>query len=170
MAVDSFTGEYRWLSNFHLSPIMFAGRVYPSVENAYQAAKFNPDQREEFSTCSPAVAKRLGASGVLRPNWNAEKVEIMRRLIRQKFSDGRYERVLLCATGNVELIEGNTWGDKFWGVCDGAGKNILGEILMEIRSAALCPWENGELGRSLEHAQLAVPTPPPTADIHTRDD
>ena len=33
-----------------------------------------------------------------------------------------------------ELVEGNTWNDTLWGVCEGKGRNILGIILMEIRT------------------------------------
>ena len=32
------------------------------------------------------------------------------------------------------LIEGNEWGDTFWGTCDGIGENHLGKILMRIRN------------------------------------
>ena len=31
-------------------------------------------------------------------------------------------------------IEGNTWNDTFWGVCNGQGQNWLGKILMLVRS------------------------------------
>jgi hypothetical protein len=41
---------------------------------------------------------------------------------------------MLLLTGDEELIEGNFWGDVFWGVCNGVGKNHLGKILMEVRS------------------------------------
>lgn len=37
------------------------------------------------------------------------------------------------STGDVELVEGNWWGDRFWGVCDGVGENRLGRCLMEVR-------------------------------------
>jgi predicted NAD-dependent protein-ADP-ribosyltransferase YbiA (DUF1768 family) len=33
----------------------------------------------------------------------------------------------------VELIEGNWWGDTYWGVCNGVGENHLGKLLMKIR-------------------------------------
>ena len=39
----------------------------------------------------------------------------------------------LLETGNQELVEGNTWGDIFWGVCNGKGQNWLGKILMMVR-------------------------------------
>jgi predicted NAD-dependent protein-ADP-ribosyltransferase YbiA (DUF1768 family) len=58
----------------------------------------------------------------------------MRDLIRIKFSKDPLKSRLL-NTGDSELIEGNWWGDKFWGVDErtGVGKNNLGKILMEIR-------------------------------------
>ena len=31
------------------------------------------------------------------------------------------------------LEEGNTWGDRVWGVCQGQGENRLGKILMKVR-------------------------------------
>ena len=40
---------------------------------------------------------------------------------------------MLIKTGNTELIEGNFWGDTFWGICDGVGENNLGKILMRVR-------------------------------------
>lgn len=39
----------------------------------------------------------------------------------------------LIDTGNATLIEGNDWGDKTWGMVNGAGQNKLGKILMKIR-------------------------------------
>jgi hypothetical protein len=44
-------------------------------------------------------------------------------------------RALLISTGDTQLIEENTWGDTFWGVCNGIGKNMLGIILMDVRRA-----------------------------------
>ena len=37
------------------------------------------------------------------------------------------------ATGDAELVEGNTWNDTYWGVCNGVGHNHLGKILMQVR-------------------------------------
>lgn len=38
------------------------------------------------------------------------------------------------ATDDAELVEGNTWGDRYWGVVDGVGENRLGKLLMERRA------------------------------------
>jgi hypothetical protein len=44
-------------------------------------------------------------------------------------------RKLLESTGDMPLVEGNMWGDKYWGVClkKGVGQNNLGIILMNER-------------------------------------
>jgi ribA/ribD-fused uncharacterized protein len=129
MAIDRFDGEYHFLSNFY--PVSVFG--YPSVENAYQAAKtLNREERLPFRECSPAQAKKLGRRLVLRPDWEDRKLEIMRVLVRKKFEHPELRQRLL-ETGNQDLIEGNCWGDRFWGVCRGEGKNHLGQILMEVR-------------------------------------
>ena len=52
--------------------------------------------------------------------------------VRMKFTDPALAAKLL-ATGEATLVEGNHWGDTFWGVCDGEGRNQLGEILMTVR-------------------------------------
>jgi hypothetical protein len=53
-------------------------------------------------------------------------------LILGKFQDPELKTKLL-ATGDAELIEGNWWGDVYWGVCNGEGRNELGKILMQVR-------------------------------------
>ena len=60
------------------------------------------------------------------------KLKVMEELLRIKFSDGKLSSMLI-DTGDVELIEFNDWGDRFYGVCRGVGRNELGKILMKIR-------------------------------------
>src|SRR5690606_37875392 len=78
-------------------------------------------------------AKRLGRQIKMVQNWDQIKVEVMERLLRQKFAPGTELARKLVATGDAQLIEYNTWGDTFWGVCDGTGQNWLGRLLMKIR-------------------------------------
>lgn len=66
-------------------------------------------------------------------NWNEVKLHIMEHFVHLKFFVDRVLGCSLIATGNAQLIEGNTWNDKFWGVCDGEGENHLGKILMKVR-------------------------------------
>jgi predicted NAD-dependent protein-ADP-ribosyltransferase YbiA (DUF1768 family) len=60
----------------------------------------------------------------------------MKEIVFLKFRNHSYLESLLLKTGDLELIEGNTWNDKFWGVDlkTGKGENNLGKILMEVRT------------------------------------
>lgn len=132
--IDSFSGEWRPLSNFWYAPVVYDGVTYPTNEHAFQAAKtLYTAQRERIQYAeSPGEAKRLGRQVTLRPDWEEIKIEVMTDLNRQKYRDNDFRNLLL-STGDASLIEGNHWGDTFWGVCNGVGKNYLGKILMSIR-------------------------------------
>ena len=120
--ITKFSGDYSFLSNFHHSQVEFEGDIYPTVEHAFQAAKAtDPVVRMVVKSArTPGEAKKIGRKVILRPDWEDMKVETMLNLLRSKFSDSTLSRKLL-DTGNSELIEGNPWGDRFWGV-SGGGK------------------------------------------------
>jgi len=132
--ITQFSGEYRFLSNFWPAQVSLDGIQYPTVEHAYQASKTLDEQDREWiqRAQSPAVAKRRGGTVLPRPDWTSVKLQIMRNLVQQKFEHPDL-RSRLMATEDAELVEGNTWGDTFWGVCNGRGSNHLGIILMEVR-------------------------------------
>lgn len=136
MKIDSFTGEWRCFSNFWFATVYLDGVAFPTVEHAYQAAKtLDPVARRSIHAArAPGVAKRMGQTVRLRPDWDAVKVEVMTDLVRQKFMRDFSLRQQLLRTGDAELVEGNNWGDTFWGVCNGVGQNHLGYILMQIRT------------------------------------
>jgi ribA/ribD-fused uncharacterized protein len=132
--INSFSGPNRFLSNFYPSPITHNGLVYPTAEHMYQALKTTDlIEREHVRlAATPAIAKKLGRSVTLQPNWFDISLETMLWCLRQKFNHPSLAAKLL-ATGDQELIEGNTWGDTFWGVCQGVGENHLGRLLMQVR-------------------------------------
>lgn len=135
--ISSFTGEYEFLSNFYLVDINFSGATYPSVENAYQAAKtLNPVERKVFqeATTSPNQAKKLGRRLKLDPNWESIKDRIMSLLVYYKFRFNDRLKNRLLFTREATLMEGNWWNDTYWGVCNGVGRNHLGKILMKVRA------------------------------------
>lgn len=134
--IDSFQGEFRFLSNFWLVQVLLDGVPYRSVEHAYMAAKtLDPELREQMRSMDrPGDVKRFARTIQLREDWEDVKLDIMRDLVRQKFKTPNLKRLLL-ATGNQQLVEGNTWGDRFWGVCNGVGENYLGKILMDVRQS-----------------------------------
>lgn len=134
--IDSFFGEYRFLSNFWPAVVEYEGLTYPSVEHAYQAAKTLDinERRHIAAIVEPGDAKRAGRAAKQRPDWERVKMHVMEDCVRYKFTHHAELRKKLLATGDAELVEGNTWGDRFWGVCDGQGENHLGKILMKVRA------------------------------------
>jgi ribA/ribD-fused uncharacterized protein len=139
--IDKFSGDYAFLSNFAECKVFYNGLKFPSVEHAFQAAKsIDIKEQEIFAKLElPGDAKRLGRQIHLRKDWEIVKVRVMEDLLRQKFNQAPFKELLL-RTKDYELIEGNTWNDRFWGVCNGAGRNMLGELLMKIRNE-LELWE-----------------------------
>ncbi len=135
--IISFRDEYFFLSNFYPVEIKLDGIVYPNAEAAFQAQKtLDVEERRKFSMLkNPVQAKRLGRKVKLRDDWEEVKLYIMSEIVSQKFLQHPHLIEMLLQTGDEELVEGNKWGDRFWGVCKGKGKNHLGKILMKIRDA-----------------------------------
>lgn len=132
--IDSFRGEYRFLSNFYGCLLAYNGHKYMSAEHAYQAMKaVNESDRCMIQRASsPGAAKRLGQTVKLKEDWEKIKMGHMLGILIAKFEIPSLRDALL-ATDDAELIEGNTWGDTFWGVCNGVGENNLGKLLMRVR-------------------------------------
>lgn len=152
--IYGFFDKHRYLSNFHLHSIEYEGILYPSNENAYQAAKtLDQEGRLKIASLTPSASKSAGRSLPLREDWHntlpnnqivfdasgalMEQVrdKIMYELNVIKFSNP-YLRNLLLETGDKYLEETNWWKDDYWGVCNGSGLNKLGRILMKIRDDA----------------------------------
>lgn len=133
-SILSFQGPHRFLSNFYPARVRYGGVVFATTEHAYQAAK-TCDRNEAMRIsllAKPGDAKRVGKTLALRPDWEQVKEPVMLELLRLKFALPNL-RAMLLATGDAWLEEGNTWGDTYWGVCRGQGKNRLGHLLMQVR-------------------------------------
>lgn len=125
--IDAFKGQYRFLSNFYEEP-------WPTLEHHFQAHKATTvgDAIFVMAAKTPTEAKKRGQMIKLREDWEERKIEIMHGLLVVKFKVPALRQKLL-DTGDALLIEGNTWGDRFWGQVNGEGENVLGELLMIVR-------------------------------------
>lgn len=138
MFITKFRGKYSFLSNFYSCEVMLDGVKYPTIENAFQASKtLDRDERVVFQTCTPVEAKKLGYKVSLRQDWEYTKDSIMFGLLVQKFIQNETFNNLLMQTMDKYIIEGNNWGDRYWG-CEmednkWVGKNKLGRMIMIIR-------------------------------------
>ena len=133
--IDSFRNEYAFLSNYSASPFKDeCGDFYPTMEHYFQAQKATDLYDFELirTAKTPGLAKKYGRQIKLTPDWESVKIDVMRKGLHFKFAIPELRNKLL-ATGDEELVEGNTWGDTYWGVCNGVGENHLGKLLMELR-------------------------------------
>lgn len=129
---------YGEFSNFSPHPVELNGRIWPTCEHYFQAQKFAGTEHEEAvrQAKSPMIAARMGRSRQrpLRGDWESVKDDIMREVLRSKFTQHPGLRSLLLHTDNAEIIE-HTKNDGYWGDGgDGIGKNRLGQLLMELRA------------------------------------
>ena len=126
-----------WFSNMVAEDVIIDGVKWNSVENYYQAMKSNDLAIQQlFLNINPSEAKKLGRKVVLRPDWETFRVEVMKKALICKFTDNINNKARLLQTEDSILVEWNNWGDRVWGVDvrDYNGQNILGKLLMQIRS------------------------------------
>ena len=134
-----FKDQYSFLSNMFSCKVHFDGETFPCVETAFQYAKCaDEDDHALFMNrrgfwCHGYTARDIGRKVKLREDWNTYRLEVMYELLEDKFYHNEALRKALCDTGNIIIQEDNTWGDTFWGVCNGKGYNMLGKMIMEIR-------------------------------------
>lgn len=135
--IRKFRGEYCWLSNFYRVEINYKGYTYQSVENAFISAKNTSKEWKEFCSSpltTASEAKTAGRTVALVPDWDKRKIDIMKECLSLKFYQEPFKTKLI-KTGSTTIIEGNTWGDAYWGFDEKKqqGKNYLGRLIMEIR-------------------------------------
>ncbi|MGL5060292.1 MAG: NADAR family protein [Microcoleus sp.] len=130
-------GEYGGFSNFSRHGFQLDGEYWPTSEHYFQAQKFpetpHYDRIRQAKTPKDAANMGRDRSRPLRKDWEQVKDDIMRKAVLRKFETHAEIREILLATGNEEIVE-NAPGDYYWGCGkDGSGKNMLGQILMEVR-------------------------------------
>ena len=153
--IDDFrVYPYTCFSNFSnhiviLPMSLFDNReiTFKTGEHAFQAFKCDnrADAEWVISAPTPADAKRRASrNGVdgrkitLRAGWDSISKDVMNAVVYAKTLLHFTIREVLVNTGNDIIIEGNTWGDKLWGMVknkDGVweGENRLGQAWMNAR-------------------------------------
>ncbi len=139
--IKGFFGPYRFLSNFWPAKVFLNDVEYSSVELAYQAAKWKPQNREYFQTCSELESidynRKNIPDGYSKEDWKTKNFEIMKGLVYQKFDPklNPENTKMLLDTDEKLLEEMNWWNDLYWGTNkNGEGQNNLGKLLMSIRN------------------------------------
>lgn len=129
-------------SNLLRRPVVFEDVTFPTAEHAYQAGKARRPEVREWLMAAPSPALlAMAAHGLYQwdvtPSWSRIKFDRMRGVLEAKFTQHDDLRQLLLSTGSARLVESATVDNavnRLWGEVNGVGKNMLGELLMELRS------------------------------------
>ncbi len=145
---------YGAFSNLYRRPILFEGETFMTSEHAYQAGKARKPEVRAWILSAPSPALvAMAAHGLyywdIVPGWSRSKFDRMRGVLRAKFTQHADLRALLLATGDARLVESATVDNevnRLWGEVNGVGRNMLGELLMELRTALR--QEEGQIRRA----------------------
>jgi len=141
--INSFSGPHVFLSNFYQQamPFNYDDINFYTVEHFFQWYKtLDEDFRRRIAEArTPGLAKRLGRQCPMREDWMVIRIDVMElgQVLKYSVDDALGKK--LVATGDAQLVEGNTWHDNLWGDCscyrckDKPGQNLLGQILMRVR-------------------------------------
>ena len=108
---------------------------FNNSESAYQALKNKGDKEyvEKLLKCADAkVARSIGSSCKLEPDWDDRKVDMMELVIRNKVAQNPSIANNLTRSSLRPIVKNTE--DMFWGdgIC-GNGLNVYGKILEKIR-------------------------------------
>ncbi|WP_211708885.1 NADAR family protein [Paraburkholderia aspalathi] len=133
---------YGVFSNLYKRAIVFDGIEYPTSEHAYQAGKARKDSVREWLMAAPSPSLlAMAAHGLyvwdVHPDWSKTKFARMKQVLHAKFTQHQDLQEILLSTGDARLVETATVDNavnRLWGQVNGVGKNMLGVLLMEVRS------------------------------------
>jgi ribA/ribD-fused uncharacterized protein len=133
---------YGAFSNLYRREITFEGQVFATSEHAYQAGKARKKSVRDWILNAPTPGLvAMAAHGLytwdIVPNWAKIKFDRMRNVLRVKFTQHEDLRMLLLSTNDNRLVEAGRVDNavnRVWGEVNGKGQNMLGVLLMEIRT------------------------------------
>lgn len=133
---------YGAFSNLYRRDVVFEGEVFVTSEHAYQAGKARKPAVRKWLMDAPSPALlAMAAHGLyywdVAPGWSTTKFDRMRAVLRAKFTQHEDLRQLLLSTGEIRLVESATVDNevnRVWGEVNGVGRNMLGVLLMELRT------------------------------------
>lgn len=134
-----YTPEWYCLDNFSAFTVEWRGKLWPTAEHAYQAAKFDDEEVVERirQASSAHLAKKIGNDPMLqdkvRADWQEIKHAIMEEILRAKLAQHEYVQKKLRESRGMLLVE-DSHRDPHWGRGENwNGENWLGQIWMKLR-------------------------------------
>src|SRR5581483_5599242 len=138
MTINFYTPKFYVFNNFSAHAIEFRGKLYPTAEHAYQAAKCtDPEGLEAIRNArSPLQAKTLANEtykAARDPDWSNKKLAVVEEILRTKLAQHPEAQEALRESGDEAIVEDSPT-DYVWGAgSDGTGQNMFGKVWMKIR-------------------------------------
>ena len=146
--------DAKYLSSFTPCVVTWRNKTYPSVENAFQAAKLSYLQNEsdnlealykQFTSVSSAEAKKLGTATSFKKHgiildkkiWNQNSINIMKELLITRYNNDSKFASLLEKYDKFYHFE-RSGNRSFWGGYfekesgNFVGQNMYGKLLKNI--------------------------------------
>ncbi len=137
--IGFYTREFYCLDNFSAFKFEFGGKVFQTVEHAYQSYKFihtAPEiAKQIIESNSPHDAKKIADlnKDKVDPNWQNINIELMEKLLRAKMEQNPTVKEKLLKTKGHLICEDSP-KDSFWGIGPNRdGRNELGKLWMKLR-------------------------------------
>jgi len=155
---------YGCFSNLYQRPIVFEDQIFDTAEHAYQAGKARKPHVRDWILAAPSPSLvAMAAHGLywwdIRSDWSKIKFDRMRQVLRAKFEQHQDLCEVLLSTGDARLVESATVNNpvnRLWGEVNGRGKNMLGQLLMELRDQLRQEEEMVAKKRSRSRERLAA--------------
>jgi len=135
-AIYFYTPKHYCLDNFSAFQVEIWGKAFPTAEHAYQWKKYEKSApeiaRQILQATSPNAVKNISDAHKAEVAKDFDKLAIMEEILRAKLAQHEKVRKVLAETGTKTIYE-NSPTDNYWGLGDGNGQNMLGELWMKLR-------------------------------------
>jgi len=132
--ITSFTNNYDFLSNSFNNPITYKGLTYTCAGSAYWSQRVKDEKAKiKYTRLNHNKARAKALQAIPIDNWEQNRMNIMKDILKVKFSDPVLKKALL-DTKDAKLLNNTSYNDQYWGIYYEKGQNRLGKLLEEIRS------------------------------------
>lgn len=104
---------HSFFSIFHKAPIKYNGRIFPTVEHAYQHDRATYYGKHAIAYQVLSATTPQNARAGRSHEWDLCKQDRLKAIVQAKFNQHHDLRDRLVATGSTPLIEATY--DPFWG-------------------------------------------------------
>ena len=122
-SLDAYIGYHMLVRNQDRQDVMRAPNGYIAHLNLLDVFEHNPNE------------------DLIAPNWEQDRREILLTGLRLKYSQSSCMTEVLTRTRDRPIFDASRWEDTYFGIGDGTGLNMHGQLLEQVRTELL----SGEL-------------------------